>query len=285
MTSKVVESRVDWLTATSDHEHKANELLYAGMEVIHRRGNIADPVRDWYWQGYRGASIPGCSAGWRVDGSCVRMSGEVAGGEWRELVSLAGRVSRLDVAVTCTVDGSLSDLADHAYRASLQHRAGPGRKVESTHIRNSKGGSTAYIGRRISERFLRCYNKHVESKGLYPKGTWRYEVEFKRDLASAAAELLAQAADVTREVQRCVESEFTRAGIFLPWDVDAESHPVISYRREPSTKERQLAWLQSSISPLVERLSTVAREEEILRALGVWYTTTKPVAVGTEQLS
>ncbi len=276
----IIESRVDWLTATSSHGQGADELLNKGLEVINHYVSKGGTRSNWAWQGYAGTRCEHIAVGWRLDGCCIRLGGIPAGDNWIHMVALAGHVSRIDLAVTIQADPGAGGLARAAYRESVENKPRSGRKAESTLIVSSRGGETTYIGQRISHRFLRIYNKHAESGGIYPRGTWRYEVEYKQDLAEVVARGLALTSDIPQSIANTLHEEFTRQGVAPPWPFSDSNALQPRQIRDPTDNERRLAWLQSSVRSTIENLSSSVSEREILKALGIWYPLREEDALG-----
>lgn len=276
MSAAVTECRVDWLTATSSHAQGATQLLNKGLEVINQNVDTGMSRRAWYWQGYRGTQCESVAVGWRIDGACVRLGGVSAGLHWSDFLPMAGHVSRIDLAVTIQADTGTGGIARQAYRAAFEHRPTNGRKPECSLVLSTRGGETAYIGRRISDRFLRLYNKHAESAGAYPVGSWRYEIEYKGKLAGEVSERLRIATDTSALICDLVHAEFTRSGVAPAFDTQVGGVAAVSAVADRSDNARRMLWLETQVRATIERLSASYSEEEILRALGIWYT--RPVA-------
>lgn len=269
MDAVVTETRVDWVTLTATHADNATAVLTKGLELVHEASRNTGGTREWAFQGYKGISTDHAAAGWRVDGACVRLGGTVAGHSWRDLLTVGGRISRLDLAVTTALDPGRRGIATDAYRAVAQGPKRSGRSPESSLILSSRGGETCYVGRRISERFLRLYRKDVESRGAYPAGSWRYEVEYKHDLARAVARPLAESPDAQYTILETVTAEFTRAGILVPWPLDNAVPGAISAHKDRLSIERQIEWVRSSVRPSLDRLSQFLSREELSDLVGL----------------
>lgn len=102
----------------------------------------------------------------------------------REVLHDEGKVSRLDLAKDAK-DETFGIMHFEKLAAEGQFE-GTAHKAAS--VRSSDGGCTVYIGSRQSERFLRVYDKGIESK---QGGDWiRAELELKGDTAHLVAQAL-----------------------------------------------------------------------------------------------
>jgi DNA relaxase NicK len=265
----ILETRVDWLTLTATHAENAGALLDAGlreMGVDDARGLLRKPAS---FQGYVGVATDHVFAGWRADGACCRISSARAGASWRNLRVGGARATRIDLAVTARAPSGSSDVAYSGFYADRILRGHGGTQPGRTLIQSTAGGSTLYLGRRTSARYGRLYDKHKESKGAYPTGTWRYEVEFKRKDAEVIACLLERPVDERKEIMNAVGQMFVSNGVDWPL---ADSTTLTRYEtiHDIGSDERRLEWLRASVSPAIERLSLTYTREELLRALGMW---------------
>jgi DNA relaxase NicK len=112
----------------------------------------------------------------------------------REIMMQGGRCTRLDVAIDFVGDkgGGRNLIEDvlSACRAREMCGAKCFALCEGVSYTSGELGKTVYVGKRGklgSGRFLRVYDKGLETR-LLPKGEWtRYEVEFTGDVAAQAA--------------------------------------------------------------------------------------------------
>lgn len=274
------ESHVDWITATCRQGSNPQRLLEKGLEIVGDEYAKGHDRKDWNFQGYRGTHAAGASAGWRMDGSIVRLSGAVAGLRWRDIFVLATNVSRIDLCVTARAGTARRDLAEEAYRAAIGAAKRGGAPSHFTLFISSGGGETLYCNRRISERFGRMYRKDVESEGVYPEGTYRWEVEYKGGMATQAVQAITSAPDSNQRSAELVEAEFRRWHVpFVPRAGQNCSNALAGLQR-PTDNAKRMEWLATHVASSIEKMSTSYSEEEILRALGLWHKDNpKPVMV------
>lgn len=264
------EADVDWLTVTAHTGDAATWLLTEGGAISASEVERGERIRPSNFQGYHGTLSNHCFFGFRLDGAIVRVGGKAARDNWRRLVGPGRNVTRLDLALTAKAPKDVPTLAGEYYDRLDDRPPRPGRPTEYTHIRSKLGGETLYCGRRSSEQFGRVYDKHRESKGIYPVGSWRFEVEYKGERAKQVAAYLSERADVALSTTDVATRRFEDWGISVPFDL-----PGNGWRPQvidvPSDNATRFAWLETSVSTTVERLSTTYSAEEIRQALGLQY--------------
>jgi len=179
----VGESAIDWVTATAASVEAASSLACLAERIVcdamaegHERG-------PWSQYGYVGECIEGLSWGRRKDGTILRVSGFTAAYFGWDVLERAENVSRLDIQCTIRTDPPLKGVAIRADEELLAAGERGRRGAECSFFRNSRGGSTSYLGRRSSDKFLRIYDKWVESQSEHYAGCWRYELEVKNEPA------------------------------------------------------------------------------------------------------
>lgn len=263
----VLECTVDWITATAGKGVRANALRYAMQGHLDERGTEGYQIKPWYWNGYKGEVVDGCSTGERTDGVIVRLSGPMAMRHWQAALSLADNVSRFDIQTTILDrEGS----ADYAYRA--YKRAGESEMVQSglTHTKYTQStpdGSTCNLGSRSSDRYFRLYDKTAETKGEYPNRSWRYEIEYKNRRAYHVASDLAGSRNLAPNIYDRIVQAFGSYGVVPPGPA-----PTLSFRDagvvHATDDQRRLEWVRRCIRPVVGRLVEAYDGETVARALG-----------------
>lgn len=264
----VLEARIDWLTATVKPGLAQAVMAAAGTRWLEEDAGNGGRVKPWRWQGYLGDAGDGVSYGERQDGSIIRLSGEMAGKHAATAIGFAHNVSRIDVQVTTQDPNEQANWAERVLGVVRQDKRVVSGMTKTTILRSTPSGTTTYIGSRSSDRYFRVYDKHSESQGAYPPGSWRWEVEYKNDRAWSVA--MRAKSDECRP-NRCreiVEQAFYDYGVILP------SGPLpMTWRdrgiRSETTNERRLAWLRSSIAPCVGKLREAYATSDILDALGL----------------
>jgi hypothetical protein len=78
------------------------------------------------------------------------------------------------------------------------------------------------------------------------------------------------------DITSFVAAEFRKWGNTIPFIVADPTVPSTKYVPDIPDTERRLKWLSTSVASSIERISADCSEEQILRALGIWYTPMKP---------
>jgi hypothetical protein len=112
------------------------------------------------------------------------------------------------------------------------------------------------------------YDKGRESKGEYPEGTWRFEVEYKGQAAKEVGNYLRNFADIERKILTVVYSRFAEWQTPMP-DFKVEESWRDVGRKALTDNQTRLNWLASSVRSSIEKVSTSYTAEEIRAALGL----------------
>ena len=264
----ISEARIDWLTVTGRTDGKGQQLLDKAIEIGATLLDKGDSSRDSSFQGYKGRVCGSFFYGWRLSGSCVRLGGNVAKSHWSTFASLADNVSRCDLAVTVESTPVESKLATSFWSKLPNRVSTSGRPVEYTLIQTRHGGQTLYIGDRSSDKYGRIYDKNKESKGVYPPGAWRFEVEYKGASANLVAERLLAITNEAQAVYGIVAPRFDHWKCSIPAAVpDVSWTDQAIYAR--TTNQSRMKWLRESVASTIQKLSTDYTGDEIRTALGL----------------
>jgi DNA relaxase NicK len=140
--------------------------------------------------------------------------------------------------------------------------------TQTSIIRSTPRGTTAYIGSRASNRYFRCYDKSAESDGAYPNYSWRWEVEYKKERAWHVAQQVLRGRGSPENIRNIVGQAYFDYGYILPCAPIPMGWRDKGVRAE-TNDERRLAWLEKSIRPAIEKLSEGVPLGTILAALGL----------------
>lgn len=269
----IVDSGVDYLTLTATATHNQAALWEHGANFLDARAELErQEVKPTEVMGYRGFQVEGVMLGRRDDSVMLRASSGTANDLWRYMLlhERCWNVRRIDTQVTGQFDsdhegyGRVVEAEALAYRE--KQRTGTHGRIE-THRGNGRG-DTCTIGARSSNRYLRCYDKTREQRNEVATGLWRWEVEYKAELAAKTAELVSCAANSRGAIISLVESEFKRKGVTVPWRTGEVVHvPTVGLGK--TDDERRLRWLIMQVKPVVGKLVKVYGQDVILSALGL----------------
>jgi len=249
----ILSTGIDWITTTT--KSNVRNLIVSRITEywIAQAKTAGHDVHDFAWQGYVGSRTEGISFGERADGTLVRLSGEAARMHGAILAGRVDHVSRLDLQITVQDENISRDWSEIAADVmSTDRRVSDGTTALSV-ISSNRSKSSLYLGRRISERYYRIYDKHAESKGAWPEGSWRFEVEYKGKRAEHWAEVIRSGASEPGDTRQIVTDAFRDYGFALPtaplprvWH-DVSPRPI-------TTDERRLHYLGTCVRPMVQKL-------------------------------
>lgn len=160
------------------------------------------------------------------------------------------RCSRLDLAVDIYDGGLLAQKTARAARRQVIKTSA--RQVSVIEGVVGKGGVTTYIGTRQSARFIRVYDKAVESNGRVP--TSRFELQANKDFANV---LWRQIATPTQEALNGVAYAAIN-GLVTSWgdeSIDEQLQFIISAKPapQPPPKDDAWEWIERQVLPSIQR--------------------------------
>jgi len=258
---------VDWCTLTASEKGRGSDLWAIGDRLLSEHAGKGDSPVPWQMKGYRGWSATGLRVGSRPSGCILSMSGTECGKNWRDGLRAAENCSRLDLAVDSHFDPVHASLSGDVYREVGHRPSRTGRPVSSRLILGSDGGSTVYIGSRVSEWFGRLYDKGIE-QGTHRRGFWwRWELELKGGAALRCANRLESIENECHPLQRIVATWFRdRSGYSFAPLADLA---IGNGKPEPTSTDRQLHWLSAQVRPTVQHLLATVGTAKVLDALGL----------------
>ncbi len=266
-----IESGVDWLTWVSPRTDGETALERLGERLVRQQADRGSKVAPLKIEGYNGLQAEQCAYGYRKDSAYLRLSGKLAASHWSDVPFTSGRATRLDVQTTIWLRTSRIRFGSEVFKA----RTGKGHQQVGRPLRRvcSQGNHGLYIGTvgtRTSRRYLRIYDKGVES-GCSPAGVcWRIELEAKKDLST---QLYREGLTAPDHNQWCVDvCERTISAVHGRWPLaSGGTLPLL-----PSAPELELpsivrtcAWLETSVRPSIERLLPHVGIERLLELLGL----------------
>jgi hypothetical protein len=263
---KVIEVRADWITATCPPGTGAQSLRNKAMEWAEGAEMLGDKPSPWRALGYRGYKCGSFRWGEGKEGVMVQVSGFPAGELALTLAHSSEHWSRVDYCVTCH-DDVLGYMPTLEYGELLESEVLSGRETATVTVIVTIGaGSSLYIGSRSSGRYLRCYDKHAESPREYAEGTWRWEVEYKRELSELMRTRTIEGWATQEAISDLVRAEFRRHKLGVPWQpADVVDIPMANKRlRDVDTT---LMWLESQVGPAARWIASRRGWDPIMTAL------------------
>lgn len=267
---QLIQTGVDYVTATTTTTDGRERYDFWAHQWLNEELAAGNECREWSGHGYSGLAAGSVQYGRYGDSTLVRVSGRDADVKARQLIRLATNVSRIDFESTVRLNRDEKGLASHFERRARAHKGKHVKAFEVELRRNDVRGETLYLGRRQSERLLRVYNKHAESKHPFYERCWRAEVQYGGKLAYLRALHWSESPADSMFCHKTVELEMRRRG--LPWlRLPERSHLVLKVVpvKMPTTDERSLEWLRSQVRPTVVKLLDHGKLVDVLKALGL----------------
>lgn len=268
---ELIEAGVDWLTLTASNETVAAQLSALWPSIVSRETDNGGIPTERPLLGYTGVMVNGQFYGSRADGWMLRVTGESANHWAKQLVATAAKVTRIDVQVTVRTEHYRADLGRvERAQAKVNRAALPGRNWAKMPMHDGDGeGDTVFVGSRTSARYGRIYDKQKESGDDRYERCWRYEVEYKDELAPLAATELRAVDDIARFAIGLCRSQFTDWGFDWPYPNGVD---VVAPRAGgvKSDTQRTLDWLLIQVRPSIGKLLDAGLDRDvILESLGL----------------
>lgn len=270
-TGKVLEAGCDWLTLVVLHEDNAYaECVQEWFDIIRAERIRTGLIEDSGKLGYVGLQAGSVFWGRRHDGDILIISGGEANVYLAKAVEFGPRVRRADWQVTYIVDEPsiwpVHKAREQADEANKVLPSGRQRKI-STHDDN-KEGYTLYIGSRQSDAFSRLYHKSAQTPERYPTGSWRWEVQYNGDSASASVSSFLEASRTPEGyAMDLVLDWYRRRGVDVPWNATTEVDSRFTDVLPATPLVDKLNWLYTQVGPSARLLSDQGHTAEVMRVL------------------
>jgi hypothetical protein len=217
--------------------------------------------------GYDGYLVKGFFHGRREGSSMIVSSGSVAANIYRSVAAVSDNVARLDVQVTVYTPNDRPDLAKQAYEVLRSSPPAAVRVRSCSLIVTHPQGGTCNVGKRISDQSGRIYDKAAESDLGTSRTVWRYEVELKRNLATAGVTRLISSDDSQADSRALVHRWFSDRGldpVFTPRQFSSTDELAVG-RAERDT----MGWFRDTLARSVARQVKLHGLRAVEHALGL----------------
>lgn len=263
----LLETGLDWMTVTTDNDATGLHWYTLFDQYANSWGPQKMERKEWKNRWYSGVRVENMTWGTSQNqGYIMIMAGEAARDWGLRLYPSVGKVTRLDLQVTVTLNRPMVNLATTEYQRNSNRK-----DRGYTNIVNSRSGNTLYVGSRHSDQFGRLYDKGVQTGSAEPGKKWRYECEIKKPrsmaIASRLYELKAEGRDVNPDIVGYVWEWFNRRGVRTLWNKGATSI-VTSVGGRVSTLDKKLAWLRTQVAPSVDELVRAGLGRDVIDIFG-----------------
>lgn len=267
----IIEQGCDWLRGTTSDSNK-----YMSMLALFEAAYIDDAARGAVRRsrsmlGYDGESFEHGFIGSRNDGYMLQISGGLADEYLRQFLALDLNITRIDVQCTIQFEEYLGGYGKQELVNAEANRVQNPQEYSKAKLRLLDGrgeGDTVQVGRRVSDKWGRLYDKEKESGQDIYERCWRYEIEYKGEPAKHVAALIRK--NCRPEVLGSIV-----ATQFAKWGFDVSSLTtsrvqLFEYRRSSYDKDRTLSWFAKQVAPAVSKLlRSGVQLSEILTCLGL----------------
>jgi hypothetical protein len=262
---------IDWITLITESRQDADAVREIAHDAARRLSSTGSDTRPWRWMGYEGWHTASVRLGSRSGKVCLQVTGREADTIMIPLRSSVGRLTRLDAQVTTRLSASHPLFGYSSISSATEC---PNRRTQCRpRIGSSSDSGGLFIGTvgaRTDPRYLRVYDKGVETR-TYPRGVlWRHELEAKAGLAEVLWADLKREPDVRAWCYATVEAQWKSSGCWWCLPASSAPRPALRAPEKPVPGAVSLAaWLRSSVRPTIPRLLTVYSVAEVLEMLGM----------------
>jgi len=262
----IISSGVDWITSTEVQGAGVDDLMAIAFDI--KQANFPNDIieKPWSAMGYSGKTYGPMSIGTRGDSEAIMIiSGDLARIVYPGIPLNWERVTRIDLQTTVALEKPDDRKAIRHYETQrdLQRERKDGKMWS---LISSATGDTLYYGKRSHSRYYRFYDKSVDY-GMTELGhAWRYEVEYKKDIAKRMAKTVAHMDDPYSEIASVIWGEFDSVN-FPPIYNRGDKVNAMEVGVKLKTAEGQLRWLEKCVSPVVGQLMLLGYEDEVLNSL------------------
>jgi len=268
-----LDASADWLTVTTQN--------YADTEYLRRLAarylGAEQGARPWSFRDYHGhrrhdsSGKGGIAFADKQAGSygILQTWGAMSVTVGRQLAADRVKPTRVDLAVTVLHDEPQKSILE------LLPELKPEEHKLSAIIPLCAEGGTLYVGHRGSDAFGRLYDKGAQlSEQIPARLLWRYEVEYKRKLAVAAAAVfwfIGTEPGLHREfVLSNVEKFFREHDVPVPFtSKEVNKSSLVRYATRVEDDHRTLKWLSQQVQPALVRLAHNGKAGAVCQALGL----------------
>jgi len=265
---ELVDSGVDWITATGNRSGPIRALTTRAHLWAMQEEKRGMEMRPWSMSGYRGIGCGSVQFGEREDGFIFRLGAHLAKRNWRHVFDVTRRASRIDLQYTLRFNCDPSQVITRHYRQAKREKkrcpGGPSYQL----VQASDTSSTLYLGSRVSDVFVRIYDKQRQSKMDHYSRCVRFEAEYKNVRAMSVAHELLSSDDEGGTVQAIVAGllQNRRQSPWLTeWNRASFDAPLPS-----SDASRKLRWLAVQVAPVCKSLIDAGYIDEVMSALSVF---------------
>jgi hypothetical protein len=275
VTNKVeiasLDAGIDWMTFYPTGEESRRRVAELVEEYQTADIEAGGKVKRAHFQGCHGWRTASAFLGSSSTDQVLITSSRSAASMSTRMRGCTGRMTRLDVQVTCCLQSPLSRFGIRSLRCSTQkNHPRPSKPPLTGWWKRSDGASIGTVARRTARRYGRVYDKGIEEKTHGEGYRWRYEVECKRGLGDVLWRDFQTAPDTVRWCYESCAAQWKRSGCswLLPNSVtprEALTAPGSVVAPADALEE----WYARTVRPTVPRYLRRYDVERLLEVLGI----------------
>ena len=266
--AQTVFSGVDWISATLGREEIDNQTwLYDAihaLEAVAERGNT---YKRRSLMGFDGWESAGCFVGSNETMHYAQFAGKYANDAYTFVDHPKVHIARIDIQVTVQYDIELIKEGKYQYARAVHFNKGlPEHRRRKIHLyAGSDGSDTVYLGSPSSDQRGRIYNKAKQSGEAAYQRSWRYEVVYRNQNASAMFRHIISANNEA-SASICAEAVrwYNERGVNILGLDDRNAIIVRPPKGPRSDAGRKLAWIKAQVVPTVRKLAEMGYAEELM---------------------
>lgn len=259
---------VDYLTASASETKGRKALERIGEWELRKEQSRGNELSTFRLRDFEGLRCGSAEVARSENYSLVRVSSHIAYERWRDIVPMAGNVSRLDVQVTMRLTPHIDNLAERVEALMLRFKKAHNRKYQLQLVRNDVKGKTLYSGSRKSDVMARLYDKGKESKLAELAGCWRGELQLSDRPALMKAKQLLDSEAVEDVIVNDVAGYYAARGAVVLDSCRVRRVGILRPVFAQNSSDR-LSWLKTQVRPYIEREISRGNLSEVLDALGL----------------
>jgi DNA relaxase NicK len=206
--------------------------------------------------------------GHRAEDVMVEMAGDFARTHWREVLPHATNVSRIDLQTTVRFTPNDPYLVEQHYRQAHRRNLTLRKPLTLRGELHQLDQPVMWMGAKGARILGRIYDKSRGGKDPKWSDCWRYEVQYRNEVARAVVSGLAERHDESAAVASTVSKYFEKHGVEVRYTSD--NVPVwVARKRKETSRERKLRWLREQVMPTLDTAYAEGWLPECYMALGV----------------
>lgn len=264
----VWDSNVDWITLSGQGEKDWGEYCEA-FDVLEKIQDTQERHKPQKGRmaGYDMLRVGHIALGKNRQKCLIMLDSWLCGENYKYLLPLPGKCTRVDLAVTAMFGKPTSDIARDAFFQVEKETSDEERLRQYSLITSNKGGSTLGIGKRRSGQFGRLYDKSAQIGEGEICTIWRYEVELKKDTAQQVYNQIVKSKEIDEILPSYIWQWFAERmvePVFLPTVL----HGAIELRKISNSQGDTLKWIAEQVAPAINKLIMLGKLEQVERAIG-----------------